>query len=136
MTEQSKRAAELLRNDLGMQARADNIDALLADPQALQAMRLAMRMEPAADQLVTQLQSAPAKKSWFAWADGWNLGGLAAASAAAAVMMLAPMNTSEQSPEVRPAASQQLLAGDILTNASFEPSSAPRSELFGGDFES
>ncbi len=134
MTEsvQSKQAAELLRGDLGSQAREATVDALLADPQALRALQIAMRLEPAADGLVEQLQSAPAKKSWFAWMDAWNIGGLAVASAAAAVMLLAPAGTSEQMPELRPAASQQLLASDIVTNASFEPTG----ELFGGDFES
>lgn len=134
MTEsiQSKQAAELLRSDLGSQAREATVDALLADPQALRALQIAMRLEPAADCLVEQLQSAPAKKSWFAWMDAWNIGGLAAASAAAAVLLLGPVGTSEQTPELRPTASQQLLASDILTNASFEPVN----DLFGGDFES
>ncbi len=134
MTEsvQSRQAFELLRSDLGSQAREANVDALLADPQALRALQMAMRLEPAVDELVDQLRSAPTKKSWFAWMDAWNLGGLTAASAAAAVMLLAPAATSDQSPELRPVASQQLIASDILTNASFEPSS----DLFGGDFES
>lgn len=137
MTDQnSQRAAELLRSDLGVQAREAHLDALIADPQALRALRLAMRLEPAADTLVAQLQSTPAKRSWLGWLNGWNLGGLTAASAAAAVMLLAPAPT-HQGPEVRPAPTPQLLAGDVLTSASFEPSASFQSggELFGGDFE-
>ena len=127
----NQKAAELLRDDLGNAARLANLDALIANPHALQALRLTMRLEPAADQLVAKIDAAPARRRWFAWLDGWNLGGLAAASAAAALMLLAPAPT-QQNPQVSPAAPQQLLAGDIVSAASFEPTG----ELFGGDFES
>lgn len=124
----STMAAELLRGDLGATTRQQHLDALLNDAHSLQALKLAMRVEPAADTLVDRVRSAPARRG-FAWLSGWNLGGLSAASAAAAVMLLAPAPVHESTPSVAPA--QQILVADVLTNASFEPTG----ELFGGDFE-
>ncbi len=125
----STMAAELLRGDLGATTRQQHLDALLNNPRSLQALKLAMRVEPAADELVNRVRSVQARRFGFAWLSGWNLGGLTAASAAAAVMLLAPAPVQESAPVAAPA--QQMLVADVLTSASFEPTG----ELFGGDFE-